>query len=129
MGRIVGAELMGSIPMPPELIVAIVVAVLGIPATGFVSYKVGRLTERARAAERRGVIATGLLAELQSLELALRKIAKHREAAYSTVRPDDFNFTTFRSDLFLFDPATAQKLIVFYGLVRNETQPNQQLRK
>ena len=100
--------------MSPELLVAI----LGIPVAGVVSYIVGRRTARASAAERRRVIATGLLAELQSLELALRKIAKHREAAHSTVRPDDSNFATFHSDLFLFEPGTAQKLIVFYGLVR-----------
>lgn len=93
--------------MSPELIVAIFVAILGIPATGFAS-----------AAERRRVIATRLLAELQSLEIGLRKLAKHRKAAHSTVWPDDSNFVTFRSDLFLFDPATAQALIVFYGLVR-----------
>ena len=107
--------------MSPELIVAIlaiVLAALGIPAAGFVTYRVVRRAERKSAAERRRVIATGLLTELQSLELALRKIAKHQKAAHSTVRPDDSNFTTFRSDLFLFDPATAQVLVVFYGLVR-----------
>lgn len=101
--------------MPPEI--AIVIAVLGIPATGFVSYFVGRSIERASAATRRRVVATALLAELQSAELALRKIARDRTAAHSTVWPGDSNFTTFRGDLFLFAPATAQALIVFYGLV------------
>ena len=70
--------------MTPELIVAIVaivVAVLGIPATGFVTYRVVRRTERVSAAKRRRVVATGLLAELQSLELGLRKLASNKQAA------------------------------------------------
>jgi len=106
--------------MTPELIVAIVaiaVAVLGIRATGFMTYRVVRRTERVTAAERRRVVATGLLAELQSLEIGLRKRASNRQAALSTVWPDDSNFRAFRGDLFLFEPETAQALIVFYGLV------------
>ena len=82
--------------MSPELIVA----VLGIPVAGLVSYIVGRRTERARSDNRRRVVATALLAELQSLELGLRKLAVHRQAAHSTIWPDDSNFATFRSDLF-----------------------------
>ena len=100
--------------MSPELIVA----VLGIPVAGLVSYIVGRRTERARSDNRRRVVATALLAELQSLEPGLPKLARQRKAAQSTKGPDDSNFATFRSDLFLFDQTTAQALVVFYGLIK-----------
>ena len=110
--------------MSPELIVA----VLGIPTAGLVSYIVGRRKERASAADRRRVIATGLLAELQSLEIGLRKLANHSQAARSTIWPDDSTFKALRGDLFLFRRSAAGALIVFYGLVNEINSSRMRMR-
>lgn len=92
--------------------------VIGLLGAAVLGYLVGRRQEKAKAAELRQVVATALLAEIQSLEIALRRLAVHRQAARSTLRPEMATFEAFRPQLVLLTPETAQTLIVFYGLVQ-----------
>jgi hypothetical protein len=103
-------------------------SILGIIATGLVGYLFGRREEKARAADRRPIVASALLAELQSLEIGLRRLAKNAQAARSTIYPDSTTYVAFRTDLVLFDPRTAQALILFYGLIDEITSSRARMR-
>ena len=106
-----------------------VLTLIAVLVGALLGYVASRLQDRAKAAALRPVVATALMTELQSLEVGLRRLALHKQAASSTIHPDTSNYEAFRSQLVLLKPHVAQALIVFYGLVAEINSSRQRMRE
>jgi hypothetical protein len=93
-----------------------VALVLLSAALGFAAGRVGTWRDRRK---RRLEVATALLIELRWLERILRKLARHKQAASSTVRPLTDVQDRFQADLVLFKPQTLRTLLELRGLIRD----------
>jgi hypothetical protein len=83
---------------------------------GFAAGRAGTWRDRRK---RRIEVATALLIEFRWLERLLRKLARHKQAASSTVRPLTDVQDRFQADLVLFKPQTLRMLLELRGLLRD----------